>query len=110
MERPWRVEGSVITLHLRLTPKGGRDSFDGFGQASDGKAHALARVRAVPEDGAANEGLKALLSKVLGLRKSAVEIVSGHSSRVKTLRIDDSQGVAQAALEALWAKPGRPRP
>lgn len=106
MERPWRVEGGVVTLHLRLTPKGGRDSFDGFSTGSDGKSHALARVRAVPEDGAANAGLVAMLAKALDVRKSAIEITAGHTSRLKTLRIEDASGAAAQALEARWRQLG----
>jgi hypothetical protein len=102
MERPWRVDGGTLTLHLRLTPKGGRDSFDGFSVGSDGKTHALTRVRALPEDGAANVGLIALLAKVLGVKKSAIEIAAGHTARLKTLRIGDDAGLAASALEALW--------
>ncbi|MCA0405971.1 MAG: DUF167 family protein [Proteobacteria bacterium] len=104
MDRPWRCEGGAITLHLRLTPKGGRDSFDGFAEGSDGKTHALARVRAVPEDGAANAALVALLSKTLGVRKTVIEVVAGHTARLKTLRIEDGQGVALDALEAHWGR------
>lgn len=101
-ERPWRVQGSRVTLHLRLTPKGGKDAFDGFATASDGKSHALARVRAVPEDGAANAALIALLAKVLGCRKSAIFVASGATSRLKTLEIEDGEGTVREALEALW--------
>lgn len=110
MQQPWRVDGAILTLHLRLTPKGGRDSFDGFAEGSDGKSHALARVRAVPEDGAANTGLVALLAKVLDVKKSAIEIAAGHTSRLKTLRIRDDEGCALRALEALWLQDTRSRP
>lgn len=101
-ERPWRVAGGQVSLPLRLTPKGGRDAFDGFAVASDGKSHALARVRAVPEDGAANAALIALLAKVLDCRKSAISLASGATSRLKMLEIEDGEGRVQAALEALW--------
>lgn len=45
------------------------------------------RERAV--DGAANEGLVALLAKHFGVSKSKVTIVRGHSSRHKIVDIDD---------------------
>lgn len=101
-ERPWRVGAGRVNLPLRLTPKGGRDAFDGFAAASDGKFHALARVRAVPEDGAANAALIALLAKVLECRKSAISLVSGATARLKMLEIEDGEGRVQAALERLW--------
>ena len=104
MERPFSSLSGVLTLHLRLTPKGGRDSFDGFGLAADGKAHALARVRAVPEDGAANAALIQMLAKALKVKKSAIAVVAGHTSRLKTLKIMDEAGLAASALESLWQK------
>lgn len=93
-------------MPVRVTPRGGRDSLDGFGQASDGKVFLLARVRALPEDGAANEALQALLAKTLGCRKSAIKLVSGGAARVKTFGIDDPEGAAEAVLDQLWERRG----
>jgi uncharacterized protein (TIGR00251 family) len=84
---PFREEADGIVLHLRLTPKGGRDSFDGIALDSAGKVALLARVRAVPEDGKANEALIELIAKTLRVRKSALELISGATSRQKTIRI-----------------------
>ena len=108
VEPPFSNLGGVLTLHLRLTPKGGRDSLDGFGLAADGRAHLLARVRAVPEDGAANVALISLLAKSLDVKKTSIELVAGHSARLKTLRIADYDGLATARLESRWqnAPPG----
>jgi uncharacterized protein YggU (UPF0235/DUF167 family) len=47
------------------------------------------RVAAPPVDGAANSALIAYLSDVLGVRKSAIIIKSGTSSREKKLEIDE---------------------
>ena len=38
-----------------------------------------------PADGAANDALVRLLAKALGIRRSEVEIVSGHTSRNKRI-------------------------
>ena len=51
--KPFTVGAEGLTLHVRLTPKGGRDAIDGIETLSDGKAVLKARVRAVPEDGEA---------------------------------------------------------
>lgn len=45
------------------------------------------RERAV--DGAANEGVIAVLAEHLGMHKGDVRIVNGHGSRIKTVEIDD---------------------
>ena len=46
-----------------------------------------ARVRALPEDGAANKALEELVARWLGVPKSSVALVAGGKSRVKSLRI-----------------------
>ena len=66
-----RVEADAVVVSLRLTPKAARDGIDGIGMLSDGRPVVLARVRAVPADGAANAALVGLLAKTLKVRKSA---------------------------------------
>ena len=60
-----------------------------------------ARVRAVPEDGKANQALEMLLARALGMPKSAVTVVAGHTARSKTLRIDGEPDAIAAALRLL---------
>ena len=57
-------------------------------------------VTAPPEGGKANEAVIALLAKTLGVSKSSVRIVRGHTARDKRLRVDDAR--ADEALAALW--------
>lgn len=45
------------------------------------------RIAAPPVDGAANSAVIALMSKTLHIRKSEMQIVSGHSGRRKRLLI-----------------------
>jgi uncharacterized protein (TIGR00251 family) len=73
---------------VRLTPKGGRDSVDGWAAGADGKPYLKARVSAPPEDGKANEALVRLLAKTLDVGKTKVRIVSGMASRVKMIEVD----------------------
>jgi uncharacterized protein len=47
-------------------------------------------VNAPPVDGAANESLLKLLSKVLGRPLHEISIVRGHASREKTVRFEES--------------------
>ena len=56
----------------------------------------LVRIAAKPQDGAANEELRALLSRCLQVSKSQVEVVRGQSSRHKAVLI---RGVAQQLLK-----------
>ena len=98
---PWRATAKGVTLTIRLTPKGGRDCLDGVSTLSDGKAVLLARVRAAPEDGAANEALIALVASALDVRRSAVRLASGGKSRVKILAIEGDAPTLAARLAAL---------
>ncbi len=78
-------EGGV-RLRVRLTPRSARSGIDGVTPTADGAA-LKARVRAVPEDGKANAALEALIADWLGLARSTVAVVSGHTSRVKIISI-----------------------
>lgn len=99
--KPYRVEAGGILLHIRLTPKGGRDSIDGVVVGADDRAALCARVRAVPENGEANAALIALLAKALQAKKSALTIASGASARQKTVRISGDSAEILSTLEPL---------
>ena len=47
-----------IEIRIRLTPRSSLDAVEGIRAASDGTEHVAARVRAVPEKGAANAALE----------------------------------------------------
>jgi uncharacterized protein (TIGR00251 family) len=83
----FRAKAGAIVLAVRLTPKGGRDAIDGVATLGDAREVALVRVRAVPEDGAANAALVGLLAKTFKRPKSAVAIVAGATARLKQVRI-----------------------
>ena len=98
MSIPYRVEPDRLVLHVRLTPKGGRDAIDGVETGADGKAYLKARVAAPPEDGKANAALIALLAKVCGVAKSKISILTGETARLKQVAID-GDGALLAAGE-----------
>ncbi|HZH53920.1 MAG TPA: DUF167 family protein [Microvirga sp.] len=97
---PWRTRSEGLELRIRVTPRGGRDAIDGVDILSDGKRVLKVRVRAVPEDGAANEGVRRLLAKAFGLPASAVSLEAGATARLKTFLIaGDAEALAgQLAL------------
>ncbi|BCP56135.1 UPF0235 protein [Kaistia sp. 32K] len=97
----FRVGDGHVVVQLRLTPKGGRDGLDGVGQLADGRQILQARVRAAPDKGAANAAVEAVLAKALGVPRSAVALISGHTARLKSVRVDGDVGAIMARLEAL---------
>ena len=76
-----------IDLYVRLTPKAALDRIDGIETAADGRSHVKVRVRAIPENGAANQALERMMAKAVGVPVSAVSVVAGGTSRLKTLRV-----------------------
>jgi len=95
---PFSVGSDGLVLHIRLTPKGGRDAIDGIEPLSNGQSVLKVRVRAVPEDGKANKALIKLIAHTLDCAASSIEIVSGATARIKTLKI---AGNGQALGERL---------
>jgi len=61
----------------------------------------LARVRALPEAGAANAALIALLSRTLKLPKSSLSLASGGKGRVKTVIASGETALLAGALARL---------
>lgn len=90
----------MSALRVRLTPSGGADRIDGSARDDKG-AYLKARVRAAPENNEANRALEALIAKALGVAKSKVSVMRGHTARMKTLKID---GASTAELAAFAGK------
>ena len=96
----FRAGDGHVVVQLRLTPKGGRDALDGVAALSDGRMVLQARVRAAPDKGAANAAVEAVLARAVGVPRSAVTLVSGHTARLKSLRIDGDVAALAARLAA----------
>lgn len=88
----WREDGDAVILSLHIQPGAKRTEVAGL----HGDALKI-RLAAPPVDGKANEALIAFLAKALGVVKADVELVSGHSSRAKRVRIAGINAAAAAA-------------
>ena len=86
---------SGLILNVRVIPRAARSQI--AGRRDDAL---LIRLNAPPVDGAANAALIELFAQALGIPKRNIEIVSGHRSRTKRVRIT---GVTSADLEKLCA-------
>ncbi|MBZ9994791.1 DUF167 family protein [Mesorhizobium sp. BH1-1-4] len=101
MSAPLRIRENGVDLFVRLTPKSSVDRLEGVETSADGRSHLKARVRAVPENGAANQALEKLVAKGLGVPASAVSVAAGGTARLKTLRISGEPSALASSVEAL---------
>jgi hypothetical protein len=85
--------GGSATLTVRIQP---RASKNGIVVMEDGGLKI--RLTAPPVDGAANEALVKFLADTFSVPKARVEILSGHTSRSKIVRV---QGISQDEAERL---------
>ena len=95
---PARPTFDGIVVACRITPKGGRDAIDGCAMLSDGMRVLLARVRAAPEDGKANDALLKLIAQTLGVAASKARLASGAKSRLKQVAVTGEPGALMAKL------------
>jgi len=83
----------AITFGVRVVARASRSEVVG---EHDG--YLRVRVAAPPVEGAANEELARTLARALGVPRGAVEIVSGHQSKLKRVR---ARGATVARLMEL---------
>jgi uncharacterized protein (TIGR00251 family) len=82
-----------IELDVRVQPRASRNKLTG---THDGALKVA--LTAPPVDGEANEALVVFIAERLGVSRRQVELVAGHSSRRKRLRV---RGLSADALEAV---------
>jgi uncharacterized protein (TIGR00251 family) len=77
-----REQDGAVVFEVRVAPRASRSRVIGV---QDGALKVA--LTAPPVDGAANQALRKLLAKTLGVSKSDVEIVRGDRARHKVLRV-----------------------
>ncbi len=100
--RPLRAgesKPSEAVLAVRIQPRASKDEII---VQSDGSLKI--RLTAPPVNGAANEALIAFLAKVLRVSRSQIEILSGHTSREKRVRI---AGISRDGAERILNAGGK---
>lgn len=75
-------DGPNVSFNLRVVPRASKTEIVGEFEGA-----VKVRVSSPPVGGAANSELIKLFAKALGVGKDAVQIVSGHASRTKRIRI-----------------------
>ena len=93
-----KAAAESVTLSVRIQPRASKNEVV---RREDGGIKI--RLTAPPVDGAANEALVRFLADAFSVSKSQVEIVSGHTSRDKIVRIT---GIGQIEAERVLNKAG----
>ena len=83
---PWVLQDDGITLRIRANPRSARNAIKGIMDLPDGPALIIA-ITAPPAEGAANAAIIQTLAKALGVAKSAVQILSGDTARIKRVGV-----------------------
>ena len=77
------LDGHIL-IDIEVQPESKRTGITGF---NDWRNRLSISVSAQAKDGKANQAVMHVLSKIFELDKSAIEIVSGHTSRMKKIKI-----------------------
>jgi uncharacterized protein len=71
-----------VTLRIKVQPRASKNEIQGIMEGA-----LRVRLTSPPVDGEANAACSVFLGQVLGVAKSKVEIVGGHTSRVKVVKV-----------------------
>ena len=104
---PWRPDAGGVSLAAWLTARADRDAIEGVSCLADRRPVVLARVRAVAEDGKANEAARKLLAEAAGVPASRVGLVAGASARLKLFHMAGEPAAIVARLETALARSER---
>ena len=85
----YKKTGNGFEIHIRATPNAKQEGVMGVELRDDGNEYLKIKTRAIPEDGKANEAIIKLLSKILKIPKSTIEITAGITSRNKVFLIPE---------------------
>jgi uncharacterized protein YggU (UPF0235/DUF167 family) len=90
-------------LPVRLTPKSARDEIVGI-ETFGGETVLRARVRALPEEGRANQALERLVARWLKLPPSSVSVAQGGKSRMKQVLVEGDPEAIVRLIEGRLAE------
>ena len=99
------LEDEAVLLPVKVVPGASRTRFLG-----EWEGRARIAVAAAAEKGKANAALASFLAKLLSVRKRDLIVVAGHTSPLKTIRIEGvTVHAVRAALQPLTCQRGRRR-
>lgn len=98
MTTPLRKTAKGLFLHIRCTPKFGRDEVCGLVTSATGAVSLAVKVTAIPDKGKANTAVIETVAKAMRVQKSSFRFCAGETSRDKTLEIMSNANTIEAFL------------
>ena len=84
---PLRQTPKGLFLHIRATPKSGRDEIAGLVANAAGQISLAVKVTRPADKGEANTAVIETLAKTMGIAKSSFKMAAGETSRDKVLQV-----------------------
>ncbi len=100
-EVPFQSVSDGLVLFIRVTPRASHDGLDGCGVFAGHPPRIRLRVRALPDKGAANKAVIAVLAKWSGLPKSSFSLTGGATNRAKTIHVAGDPAALAVRFTAL---------
>lgn len=97
---PFKQQADGIYLYIKVTPKASQNKIGKVITGEDGNQLKI-YVTSVPEDGKANIAIIELLSANLGVAKSLIAIIKGHTQRNKVCLIKNTDKTTILALQSI---------
>jgi len=98
---PLRQTPKGLFLHLRATPKAGRDEVVGIVANAAGQKALAIKVSKPADKGQANEAVMATLAKAIGISQSSLRLASGETSRDKVVEVVQNEAALRQFIERL---------
>ncbi len=92
----WQESNGAVTFSVKVVPRASKNQIAGM----EGDAVKI-RLTAPPVEGKANAALVRFLAETLGVSRAQIEIVTGHASRHKVVRV---RGVTAKQIESMLLK------
>ncbi len=97
---PFKQQPDGIYLYIKVTPKASQNKIGKVITSEDGNQLKI-YVTSVPEDGKANIAIVELLANKLGIAKSLIAIIKGHTQRNKVCLIKNTDKTTILALQSI---------
>jgi len=98
---PLRQSPKGLFLHLRATPKAGRDEVTSLVANAAGQMALAVKVLKPADKGRATEAVIATLAKAIGISKSSLRLASGETSRDKVVEVVQNEAAVRQFIEGM---------